>query len=249
MPTGEESEKLWVYMTRFPPGSWESDHKELLIDYARRTARSVGADEHQADDAGLEVAYKIMKCNWWSKPGPNAGNPQGFKSYIGVAVRYEIIDQYRKRRPVEQREVSIEGSRVPRQASDAEWLQLEPVESRPDFNPEAALVHNQIAPDTINEIYQVLSDFIGILRDEGLETCLFLIHFTGGSADPSNFDDSSDHLLAEFIGILSGSVRPKDFVEAMMDANPQLNRNQARKRVQRVQTAFRPFKEELRVLF
>ena len=240
--SSEEYDKFWAFMTRVPPASWESAHMKFLIDYARLTARSMGAGEHQADDISLVVAFKIVECNWWSNPGENPESPQAFKGYIYVAVRRQLIDQYRKSSLSEQREVSIEGSG----GTGAELPRLEPLESRPDFNPEAAMVHNHIDPDTINEIHQVLSDFIGTLSDASLETVLFIAEYTGVSEDPSN---SSVHFLADFIGILSGSLRPKDFVEGMMAAQPQLNRNQARKRLQRVQRTFRPFNQKLRGLF
>ena len=245
MARSEDSDKLWTLMARLPPASWESAHMQLLIDYARRTARSFGADEYKAEDAGLEVAYKILRCDWWRQPGPNSESPQALRSYIAVAVRRQLIDQYRKWGTVESREESLEG--LGRTA--AELPRFDPAESRPDFNPEDALTHNRIDAFSLNEIYQVLSDCIVSFSGEILETYLFLVHYTGVSADPSAVDDDSVHLLAEFIGILSGSLRPKDFVEAMLVENPQLNRNQARKRLQRIQRAFKPFNQRLRGLF
>ena len=243
----EESEKrLWEYMSLHPPGAWNQDHWTLLFDYGRRRAIARRHKKAYVDDIALILIRKVVECPWWREPGHDVGNPDAFRKYVATVYRTAETDLYRGNVRYAKRHESIEAADEDEEIRVTGRSRLEPAETHPDFNPEASLGHTHIDSDAINKIHQALTDFIGALGGEVLETFRFLRDCTKISLGLGEPDGNYNHFLAEFVGILSGSVRPGDFIEALMDAYPDLNRNQARKRIQRVQKAFRPFREKLR---
>ena len=134
---------------------------------------------------------------------------------------------------------------------------VEPTDPRPTGNPEEVAIQNEERLHVRTELSRVLLEFAGTLDNKNKVTYEIFKEQARVSESSREREEKTVEYLWHVVGLLSpprsphehGLERTGELIKAYIATDPSLKSGTARKRITRLRSAFRPFKEQVAVVY
>ena len=134
---------------------------------------------------------------------------------------------------------------------------VEPTDPRPKVNPEEVAIQNEERLHVRTELSRILLEFAGTLDNTNKVTYEIFKEQARVSESSREREKKTVEYILHVVGLLSpprnphkhGLERTGELIKAYMATDPSLKSGTARKRIARLRSAFRPFKEQVAVVY